>query len=186
VALEATFRELSASLSRLGTVLDDLQVNLGDTPPGASSSLADRVETGVTDLVEKSHLAARAALLAQKALDQPAEMDRVRRGLATCQQRLEESIAKLDTEQLAPENLRDLARLAKERPEWQPWAQAARQGMEQCRSHLEGTSRALLACWPELAERLGKMNISVRATNVGQQITVPRGVERDLETEGVT
>jgi hypothetical protein len=51
---------------------------------------------------------------------------------------------------------------------------------------LAQTSAALASCWQELAERLGTMSISMQATNVGQQITMPRSRAEDLETEGVT
>ena len=67
------------------------------------------------------------------------------------------------------DKLKELVRLGNERRTWLPWASSTRQGIEQCREPLEQTSKALSACWQELAERLGMMNISVQATSIGQQ-----------------
>jgi hypothetical protein len=82
-----------------------------------------------------------------------------------------------------------LARLGSERRRgWLPWANSVKQGIEDCRQPQEAVSLALAACWQELAERLGTISISMQATNVGQQITLPRSRARDedLEAEGVT
>lgn len=185
MALEATFRELSVCLHRLHDALNGLQLTLGDTPDD-ESALADSVETAVLDLVGTLHEARRAALDARKAVGHPLDLDRARRALTLCQEcfhRMEQQFA---SELVSYEKLTELARLGTQRRAWLPWAGALKQGIEQCREPLEQTSKALAACWQELAERLGTMNISMQAHNVGQQITLSRPGVEDLEAEGIT
>jgi hypothetical protein len=186
VALEATFRGLSVCLHHLNDALNELQVTLGDKPLDDESALADSVETVVLDLMGTLHEARRAALNARKALGHPPDLDRARRALTLCQERFHRIEQQFASDLVSYEMLKELARLGNERRAWLPWASAVKQGIEQCRQPLEQTSTALASCWQELAERLGTMNISVQATNVGQQITLSRSRAGDLEAEGVT
>lgn len=185
MALEATFRELSVCLHHLHEAVNELQVTLGDKPSD-ESALADGVETAVLDLAGILHEARRAALDARKAVGHPPDLDGARRALTVCQERFHRIEQQYATNLVSYEKLKELARLGTERRAWLPWAGAVKQGIEQCRQPLEKTSRALALCWQELAERLGMMNISVQATNVGQQISLPRSRVEDLEAEGVT
>ncbi len=186
MALEATFRELSVCLHHLHDALNEVQVTLGDKPSDDELALADGVETAVLDLMGTLHETRRAALDARKAVGHPPDLDRARRELALCQERFHRIEQQFASELVSYEMLRELARLGAERRAWLPWASAVKQGIEQCRQPLEQTSTALASCWQELAERLGTMNISVQATNVGQQISLPRSSIVDLEAEGVT
>jgi hypothetical protein len=186
VALEATFRHLSVCLHHLHDALNALQVTLGDKPPADESALADGVETVVLDLMGTLHEMRKAGLNARKAVGHPLDLDQARRSLAACQERFHRIEQQFASDLVAYEKLKELARLGKERRAWLHWSNAVRQGIEQCQPPLELTSAALAACWQELAERLGTTNISVQATNVGQQISVPRSRAEDLEAEGVT
>jgi hypothetical protein len=186
VALEATFRELSVRLHQLHDALNELQLTLGDKPADDESALADGVETAVLDLMGILHEGRRAALNARKALGHPPDLDRARRALALCQQRFHQIEQQFAADLVSYEKLKELARLGNERRAWLPWASTVKQGIDQCRQPLEQASTALAACWQELAERLGTTNISMQATNVGQQITMPRSKVEDLEAEGVT
>ncbi len=79
------------------------------------------------------------------------------------------------------ENLKELARLGSERRAWLPWANTVKFGIDQCRPALEQTSKALAACWQELAERLGMVSVSVQT--IGQQIKMQA---KTLDPEHVT
>jgi hypothetical protein len=186
VALEATFRELSVCLHHLHDALNELQVTLGDKPPDDESALADGVETTVLDMMGTLHEARKAALNARKAVGLPINMDQARRALAICQERFHRIEQQFASDLVSYEKLKELERLGNERRAWLPWSSTVKQGIEQCRQPLAQTSAALAGCWQELAERLGTMNISMQATNVGQKITVPRSRTEDLEAEGVT
>lgn len=186
MALETVFRELSLSLHRLHDSLNALHATTGDTPPRDESALADGLENAVLDMVGTLHEARKAAMQARKAVGHPTNLDSARRALTTCQERFHRLEQLFASELVSYEKLKELARLSSERRAWIPWASTVKVGIEQCREPLEQTSRALAACWEELAERLGMVNISMQATTVGQQITVPKAKEVDLEVEGVT
>jgi hypothetical protein len=186
VALEATFRRLSVCLRHLHDSLNELQVTLGDKPIDDESALADGVETTVLDMMGKLHEARQGALNARKAVGHPVDLDQARRALTICQDRFQRIEQQFASDLVWYERLKELERLGSERRAWLPWSRTVKQGIEQCREPLAQTSAALALCWQELAERLGTMSISMQATNVGQQIKMPRSRAEDLEAEGVT
>jgi len=183
MALEKTFRQLSLSLHKLEDALNALHATSGDTPNDVSV-LADRLAETVSDMQGTLYGTRRAAVQARKAVDSPIDLDRARRALTRCQERFHRVEQLFASELASYEKLTDLARLGNERRAWQPWVDMVRVGIEQCREPIEQASRAIAACWGELAERLGMLNISVQAT--GQKIAVPRAKVKDLEVEGVT
>jgi hypothetical protein len=186
VALEATFRDLSVCLQHMHDSLNELQVTLGDKPPDDGSALADGVETVVLDIMGILHEARKAALNGRKAVGHPVDLDLARRALTICQERFHRIEQQFASDLVSYEKLKQLARLGSQRRAWLPWTSALKQGIEQCQPPLQQTSAALASCWQELAERLGMMSISMQATNVGQQITMPRSSVADREAEGVT
>lgn len=186
MALEATFRQLSVGLHKLHDALSALQVTVGDTPPNDETALADGLENKVLDMMGMLHEIRKIALEAQKAATHPTDLEGARHALTGCQERFHQIEQQFVSDLVSYERLRELARLGTERRAWLPWANSIRQGIEQCRQPLEETSSALAACWQELAERLGSVNISMKATNVGQQITVSKPKVEDWEIEGVT
>ena len=186
MALEATFRDLSVCLHQLHDGLNELQVTLVDKPPRDEAALADGLESAVLDLMGTLHEARKASLNARRAVGHPVDLDRARRALTFCQERFHRIEQQFASDLVSYEKLKELARLGNERRAWLPWASMVKQGIEQCRQPIELTSTALAACWQELAERLGTTNITMQATNVGQQIKMPASVTADLEAEGVT
>lgn len=185
MALEATFRELSLSLHRFHDGLNTLHLTMGDTPHDDESALAEGLENTILDMIGTLHEARTSAVQARKAVGQP-DLDRARRALTLCQERFHQIEKMFASELVSYEKLSELARLASERRAWIPWASTVKMGIEQCREPLEQASRALAACWGELAERLGMVNISMHSTNIGQKIHVPKPAVKDLEVEGVT
>lgn len=183
MALEKTFRQLTVSLHKLEDELNDLHVNSGDTPNDVSV-LADRLEATIADMQGTIYGARRAALQARKSVNAPTDLDRVRRALTRCQERFHRVEQLFASELASYEKLTDLARLGNERRAWQPWVEMVKVGIERCREPIEQASRAIAACWGELAERLGMLNISVQAT--GQKIAATGSKVKDLEVEGVT
>jgi hypothetical protein len=171
VALEATFRGLSFHLHQLHDALNELHITLGDQPSDDQSAMADGLETAVLDLMGRLHEARGAALKAQKALGHPPDLDRARRALTLCQEGFHRLEKQFMSDLVSYEKLKELARLGNERRAWLPWANTVKQGIEQCRQPLEQTSKALAACWQELAERLGMVSLSVQT--IGQQIKMP-------------
>jgi hypothetical protein len=184
MGLETTFRGLSVSLHKLHDALNALHATTGDTPAKDESALAEGVENTALDLIGTLHEARKAAMQARRAVADPVDLNRARRALAVCQEQFHSLQQLFTAELVAYEKMKELARLGNERRAWLPWASMVKIGIEQCHEPLEKTSRALAACWGELAERLGTVNISM--TTVGQQISVPKARTEDLEVEGVT
>lgn len=182
MALEATFRGLSIYLHQLHDALNELNVTLGDKPPDDESAIADGLEAAVLDLLGTLHDARKGGLNARRALGPPPDLDRVRRALTRCQEHFHGLEKKFDSEMFSYEKLKELARLGNARRAWLPWANAVKQGIEQCRQPLELTSKALAACWGELAERLGTVNFSVQT--IGQQVRMA-AKSKAFETERV-
>lgn len=185
MALEATFRQLSLSLHKLHDALNALQVTVGDQPPHDESAIADGLENAVLDIQGRLHEARRSALRARRAVGDPPSLDRARRSLTICQERFHRIEQQFASDLVAYEKLKELERLGYERRAWMPWVSTVKQGIEQCSEPMDQASKGLAACWGELAERLGMVNISMQATNVGQQISVPKKAAEDLEVEGV-
>lgn len=186
MALEATFRQLSVGLHKLHDAFEALQVTVGDTPPNDGIALADALENKVLDMMSTLHLMREFLGEAQKAVTHPVELDNARHSLTQCQQCFHQLERQFTAELLSHDNLREVTRVGRERRGWMPWSNSIRKGIEQCRQSLESTSAPFAECWQELAERLGNVNISMKATNVGQQITVAKTKAEDWETEGVT
>jgi hypothetical protein len=184
VALEATFRDLSVSLSHLHEALNALQVTLGDKPADDESALADGVETVVLDVMGNLHEARKVALNARKAVGRPLDLDRARRALTICQERFHRIEQQFAADLVSYEKLKELARLGNARRPWLPWSSAVKQGIEECRPPLEQTSAALAACWQELVEHSGTTSISVK--NTGQKIIARRPVSEEAIGERMT
>jgi hypothetical protein len=183
MALEKTFRQLSLSLHKLEDALKALHATSGDTPNDVSV-LADRLEETLLDMNGTLYGARRAAVQARKSVSAPIDLDGARRALTRCQERFHRVEQLFASDLASYERLTDFARLGNERRAWQPWVETVKIGIELCREPMEQASLAIAACWGELAERLGMVNISMHAT--GQNITVPKSKARDLEVEGVT
>lgn len=184
MSLEETFRELSASLHRLHDALHALHLTVGDQPPDDEAAVADALENAVLDILGALHETSRCALQARKAVAHPPNLDRARYALALCQKRFQGIEQQFASDLVSYRKLRELVRIGKARQhEWIPWANSTLKGIEQCREPMQQISRALAECWQELSERLGTMNISVTATNVGQQIATPADTTADVLEE---
>jgi len=187
VALEATFRELYTALRRLHDTLVALRLTIGeDKPRKGEAALVDQFEDTVLELMGLVDECLTSARIAQRAVGHPMNLDRARRALTTCQERFHEAEQQFSSGLVSYERLKDLSSLGRERRgEWMPWANSVKHGLEECRQPLDLVSKTLASCWQEIAERVGMTNVSVEATNIGQQITTAADL-KDLEKEGVT
>lgn len=184
MALEATFRNLSLSLDLLHDELNTLHVMVGDRPPDVELALFDGLENALLDLLGELHEARKSALNARRALGPRRDLDGTRRALTACQHRFHRVEQQFLCNLVSYEKLKELVRLGEKGKEWRSWAESTRRCIEECRQPIEQTSKALAACWQELAERLGMVNLSVNA--IGQQISVPKPSATPVEPEGVT
>lgn len=172
MALETTFRELFTELGKLRDTLIALRLTVvEDRPRKSDAALVDNLEDSILDLMGLLEDCLSGARAAHKAVGHPLDMDRARRALTTCQDGFHQIERQFAAELISYEKLRDLASLGSERGnEWRLWSNTVKQGIEQCRQPLDGASKALAACWQEIAERVGMTSISVQTTNIGQKI----------------
>jgi hypothetical protein len=182
MALEASFRELSSQLRKLHDMLVALRLTIAeDKPLKGEAALVDHLEDSILDLMGSLDESLAAARAAQKGVGHPLNLDGARRALTSCQDHFHEIELKYLAELASFEKLKDLEALGGRGGEWRPWAASAKDGVEQCRQPLDGASRALAACWQEIAERVGMTSVSVQATNIGQKIVAGRTAEEMVE-----
>jgi hypothetical protein len=188
MALEATFRTLFSEFRKLQDMLVAVRLTVAeDKPVRGEAALAGQLEDTILDIMGTLDEGLKAARSAQRAVGHTTDLNGARRALTICQERFHRIEQQFAADLISYEKLKDLARLGSERRgEWIPWATSVKQGIEQCREPLERASKALSACWQEIAERVGTTNISVQATNIGQKIvsSVEEGAE--LAHERVT
>jgi hypothetical protein len=111
------------------------------------------------------------------------DLDRVRQSLKTCQEAFFLASEKLSSDLLSYDRIEELMSFGRERGGgWLRWATNVKVAVESCRGPFIEANRALFSCWQELNERIGTTSVSVKTTNVGQQITVPAS---ELAREGV-
>jgi hypothetical protein len=171
VALEATFRELFSELKKLQDTLVALRLTVvEDKPRKGDAALVDHLEDSILDLMGLLDGCLKAARAAHKAVGHPLDLDGARRALTSCQEGFHQIERQFAAELVSYEKLKDLASLGVRGGEWPPWANSVKQGIEQCRQPLDASSKALAACWQEIAERAGMTSVSVRTTNIGQKI----------------
>lgn len=188
MALEATFRELFIQLRRLNDTLVALRLTVGeDKPRNGEVALVDHFEDTILDLMGLLDECLKSARTAQKAVGHPLDMDGARRALAKCQESFHRIEQQFSADLVSYEKLKDLASLGNERRgEWLAWAGSVKHGLEQCRQPLDGASKALAACWQEIAERVGMTSISVQATNIGQKIVTKASEVEEMAQNEVT
>jgi hypothetical protein len=185
VALEAAFEKLFSELRKLQDTLVAVRLTVvEDKPVRGEAALVDKMGDTILDIMGSIDEALRAARSARKAIGNPMDLNGARRALAICQARFHRAGQEFAGELVSYERLKDLARLGNERRgEWIPWANSAKQGIEQCRYPLDEAGKALAACWEEIAERVGTTSISVQATNIGQKIVTAGDREASFEKE---
>jgi hypothetical protein len=175
VALEKMFQELTDCLRRLRDNLLALQLTIReDLPPQGAVALVDQFGDAVDDSLGWLEESLAAAVEAHQAVEHPLDIHQARRALANCQELFHRVAQRFVSDLVSYEKLKDLTGFGRSRRgEWLSWVRSVKDGLEECRQPIDEVSRALLACWQEIAERAGMTSVSVQATNIGQQITTP-------------
>ena len=190
MSLRLEFQSLGAELEKQYDVLSDLRRLLDDHPSqGNKVLLLDAFGDAVDDLLgwlEESLQACAPLLPAEPGRgDQNFDVNLARQALAVCQDHFNRQMHRYSFDLVAYEKVAQLLQLGRERGgEWQTWAKGIKLELESCQQHLYLTNKALFRCWLEIAERIGMTSVSVQATNIGQQITLPQNQE--MTSEGIT
>ena len=174
MGLERTFQELNAQLQKLRDNIGALSMTFGDQPPRNAPVLVQELGERVEILLGWLRDAASAGAEAVVAVQAPVDADRARRALGQCQEPLGQVARYLAFEIATREQLNDLAAFGRRRGgEWSVWAPFVCKTLAECQGDCYDTNQALLHCWQDLAERSISTTISVQATSIGRQATVP-------------
>ena len=180
MALRVELENLGCQLERMHEVFSDLRRLLDDHPSeGDKVLLLDSFGDAVEDLLGwlEESLQKCAPFLASKCEGRSNDFDAnlARQALVACHGLFNQQMQRFLVDLVSYEKVALLLQFGRERGgEWQTWAKSIKMELENCQQHLFLTSQVLFGCWVELAEWIGFTSISVRATNVGQQITVPQ------------
>jgi hypothetical protein len=176
VALQKSFRSLRDALRELQDLFEALSTTIEEDRPlrkdvVVASNLSDTV-LAVRGVLEESCVAAEAACAAAGT---PGELDETRRALITCQEHFHRFASEVARELASCERIADLSTIASERGrDWANWVKVVRQSLAQGQDLIDEGREALFLCWQDLSERLGTTALSVRTTNIGQQLCSKR------------
>lgn len=183
MSLEASFRTLRDHLQLLHDELQELHRTVIEKPLKGDVVLVDLFSDAADDLLGWVAEASGAARDGAASSAYPVNLDRARQSLKTCHESFASAFEKLSADLLSYDRVAELTSLGQRRAgEWLAWANNVKTALEACRAPSYEVNRTLFACWQELSERAGTANVSVHATNVGQQITVPAS---EFAREGV-
>lgn len=190
MSLRTEFQSLGAQLERLYEVFSDLRRLLDDHPAqGDKVLLLDSFGDVVDDLLgwlEESLQVCAPLLPAEPRRSEPDfDAGAGRQALVVCQDLFNRQMQRFLFDMVSYDKVAQLLQLGRARGgEWQAWAKGIKMELESCQQHLYFTNQALFRCWLEIAEGIGMTSVSVQATNIGQQITVPQ--KQELTVEGLT
>ena len=175
MALETTIAQLVTSLTDLRDAIAHLQFAVDARSLRVDHHLADRLEDRVLpDMKGSIEAALTAAAEAQTAAADAATVAAAGRQLMTCQRAFNALTRTAYNDLLAYAPVSELIDASQEHsPEWQVWTDGVMNAIDRCQQPMYDVEQALLLSWQEILERIGTTAISVQATNIGQQITVP-------------
>jgi hypothetical protein len=189
VSLRTEFQSLGTQLERLYEVFSDLRRLIDDHPSqGDKVLLLDAFGDAVEDMLgwlEEALEASAPHLPESLKGEQNFDINLARQALVVCQDQFNRVTHRFSFDLVSYDKVAQLLRLGRERGgEWQAWAKGIKMELESCQQHLYHTNQVLFRCWLEIAERVGMTSVSVQATNIGQQVTVPN--TQELTAEGMT
>jgi len=172
VALEATFEDLTQRLLQLRDAIQGLRLTaVEDRPESEAVMLVQQVGDSAEELLGRVQEVFAQADQARHAVGQPLDLNGARRFLTASQEEFMELWGTLFEDFLSYDRAGALLRMALERePEWEPWVESIRRGVDSCRSAADAVSGAYFHCWQEIAERVGMNSVFVQTTTVGQQV----------------
>lgn len=185
MSLRSEFQTLYAQLRKLNDALVALRVTVVEDRPlaGGPAILLDAFGDAAEDMLgwlEESRRSA--APLAEAPSDRAFDVNRARQSLVFCQDQFNRVAARFAFDLISYERVSELMRLGRERRgEWRAWAASVKESLDGCQQQMYDVNHALFRCWQEIAERVGMTSVSVQATNIGQQVTVPTNKEQLLE-----
>ena len=168
MALTAVFTDLCDQCAALGKALADARWAVTEGKPAEGDPyLVGRLGDAIVALIGEVKQVEAAADAGRRATEYPADVERARHALLECQRRFDAAAARITSDLLCYECIRDVVSARKVGPPWKRWSSDVRKALGLCQPPSDAVRTALLACWQELAERAAG-GVTVRATNIGQ------------------
>ena len=170
MALTVVFSALSDHCAALGRVLAHARWAVTEGKPAEGDPyLVSRLGDAILALIGEVKQAEAAADAARRATEYPVDVERARHALLECQRRFEAAAARIVSDLLSYEAIRDVVSARKGGPPWRRWSAEVRTALGLCQQPMDTARAALLACWQELAERAAG-GVTVRTTAIGQVV----------------
>jgi hypothetical protein len=182
MTLDLACKQLNVHLQALREELVGLRTTIReDRPLGGDTVLVDVFGDASDDMLGWLAEALGAARDGGQALENQLDLNRAWQALTTCQEQFSQLEYRL-FDLVSYDRLAPLMRFGRQQGgEWRAWTRSVKAALDRCQSALYHVNQALVRCWQEIAERAGLTSVSVRTTNIGQQITVPQGWETAQE-----
>lgn len=183
MAVEASFRELDDRIKAVRDAFSNLRVAVvEDGPRRGAPMLVDQLGDAATDLLGWLEEAAEAGAEGLRRAGRPRDLEAAQAALLASHERLQQVGQRFAAELLNCERVTEIHDLGRERGRsWQLWSESIEKSLGHCQTGLLGAGGAVLECWKEISELAGAGAVSVRATSIGQQLTlapVEEGRER--------
>ncbi len=173
MTIEATFNSLLGNFGALRESLQNLRLTVvEDRPLREGVVIVDRMGDAIDDLSGWLEEGSEGARQAAKAANYPFDGPRAIQGLRDASTRFVRIREKFFFGLASYPQVADLIRLGKSRGrEWRAWSGSVKEALDQTGRAISELDQVLLGAWQELAERVSASSVSVRTTNIGQQIS---------------
>lgn len=174
MALDAAFDDLCTRLAAARESFISLRTTvIEDRPLDGDAVLVDTFGDAAEDLRGWLEEALSAAVEARQAVARPADLDRARCALITCQERFNRAAYRFGADVTVYERVAELLRLGRGRGgEWQAWAKSVKHGLDWCRQPLYDANEALFGCWREVVDRVGVPALTVQTVAVAPPVSL--------------
>src|SRR5262249_41452783 len=185
MSLELAFERLHLRLKSLSDEVEELRFNAVDFfPPGqpdesVPDGLQEQRPPSPVETLGESAAALKGDLYeafvalekGRAAIQPPRDLHRAQAGLIDVNRYLEDAVDRFQNEVTGPASRQVLVQMTDDLGgEWPQWLAQINSIIATIRDKSLETWRALCQCWEELADKLSSGAVSVRTTNIGQQI----------------
>jgi hypothetical protein len=186
--LKKVFQALMGELGQLEKPLDELIKLTGDYGPQKGAvHLIPKLYDHMVELDALRVETTEAAMQALKTIDHPVDLEATREALTACQKAFNALVKTFWQNVMSFEQIQDLVALGRDRgnagEQWLKWTSTFQSWVTDLLDCFPGVNETLSLSWQELTDRLARNSVSVQATTIGQQITVP---EEKETREGIT
>lgn len=175
MTIQKCFAELIEEMDGLQRSLDHLlfAVVEAQPEPDQGNSLVDHYDSVTEDLIGLMKEAVVAVEAGLSGTGRDFDLPKANRALMDCHERLLDVSEQFYRQLFSLENLENLGSLVQEdAATWQPWVKGVTDALDYCLRPLQVVNRALFNCWQSLSEHDGRVAISVKNVNTGQQINL--------------